>query len=553
MKNEHWLNSKTYQFHQQRVKSAKSCLPSQAIVKSKKLAQGTRLQSKFASTTNNFDLTIDEKNELFKIPIYQALKLQGLQQYVRELITMGLGYDLSQLSTMSDAKLSELIEQLKFLPGHKQRFLKLMSDLRTTNLGGSDNKENRRDNALKKPRKILSAPKKKPEPKKAAIQSEKSIKLEKAFSSNLPKFVPVSNEKSAAKCFNVYSVIKPNSRPQASFGSDQLIASIIKRHTSNSRFSENSDKKKSQNSFQTASHKTFMDDFLPNFTPVKAGARSIDALRKTIEEELFRSNSRSNNSEKQKEQQNVTAVDLDGVENLNLAESSSEDQTRLFVATMIRANFVKSLHKDTGKMIIRKSENEDAPIELLDFNRQIELFTIPEQSVEYTMKESQDFTLDNLSLVEKNSYMRISNRLSLKKDEAEEVLPSVENVSIFIAQLSQELDITKDLLLKAFATFMMMCVTQSDLFETCGWMSLVAMALLRTAFNKNIQLLGKLKTHLTIRFSSRPVQISSEVITSQLTQNTNLFEQIEGETNKNQQRIVGQLGMEILNFNSQNN
>lgn len=620
MKNEHWLNSKTYTFHQQRIKSAKSCLPSQAIVKSKKPAQGTKPQLKFFSTTHNFDLTIDEKNEMFKIPIYQALKLQGLQQYVRELITMGFGYDLAHLSTMPDAKLNELIEQLKFLPGHKQRFLKLISDLRKTNLTNNDKKENSKENAVKKPRQIFSAPKKKPEQKKVAIHSEKSKKLEMAFSPSLPKFTPVHNENSTSKCFNVYSVIKPENRTLMKIDSEQLIADIIRRHTTQSHLLDASDKKKSQNSFQTASHKTFMDDFLPNFTPVKGQGHSVDNLRKTIDEELFCSNVQSTLAEKQEEKQNVTGVDLNGIDNLNLIDSISLEQVMLFVATMMstaifisanesqsarnnrgyseakcfelldffrnlslnnqsisqntlrlnfssamdsmmqdrsdylsRANFVKALHKDTNKMVIRKSNNDELPLELTSSNRHFNLYTIPEQSVEYTVKDSQDFTFDNLSLVDKNSYARISNRLSVQKERSEDILPTVENVSALISQLSQEFDVTKELLLKAFTTFIMMTTIQTDVFDTCGWMSVVIIVLLRSAFNHNIQLLSKLKSELVIKIGLQSIQIPSEVITNLLTQNTELFEQIEVAISKSQQRILSHLGIEILNFNNQDN
>lgn len=203
-----------YSYHQSRLKRARSTLPktlnSKTISQHHEAAKSKKLE--FATSFKLNDFTIEEKNEKASIPIYLSLKVNGLQQYTTYFIQNGFGYDLKALASLDSSGLFELIENCKFLPGHKERFLKMLEQLQKTYQinGKNDNLREASRKVSKFGRQILSA--KKPESVKRKL--ENNLKVEnsaKKNDSNLQKEQKLkieSEKKFSLASFNVYENMK---------------------------------------------------------------------------------------------------------------------------------------------------------------------------------------------------------------------------------------------------------------------------------------------------------------------------------------------------------
>lgn len=101
------------------------------------------------------EFTLEEKNDVEQIPLYNFLKKYNLQQYAKQLVTEGFGYDLSILVRLNAEQRGELLGRVKFIPGHRFRFEDALQDLELSFPGIKKN----RDKKLKprKKKKVLGA------------------------------------------------------------------------------------------------------------------------------------------------------------------------------------------------------------------------------------------------------------------------------------------------------------------------------------------------------------------------------------------------------------
>ena len=83
----------------------------------------------FDSKTNISGLTENERDDLMKIPLYPLLKERGLQQYTKELVSRGYGYYLDGLCCLDDEDFDNLLNNIKVIPGHSERFRQLRRDM----------------------------------------------------------------------------------------------------------------------------------------------------------------------------------------------------------------------------------------------------------------------------------------------------------------------------------------------------------------------------------------------------------------------------------------
>ena len=203
-----------YSYHQSRLKRARSTLPktlnSKTISEHHEVAKSKKLE--FATSFKLNDFTIEEKNEKASIPIYLSLKVNGLQQYTTYFIQNGFGYDLKALANLDSSVLFELIENCKFLPGHKERFLKMLKQLQKMyQINGKNDHLGKTSRKVSKfGRQILSA--KKQENVKRKL--ENNLKDENSaikIDSNLQKEQKIkieSEKKFSLASFNVYENMK---------------------------------------------------------------------------------------------------------------------------------------------------------------------------------------------------------------------------------------------------------------------------------------------------------------------------------------------------------
>ena len=76
-------------------------------------------------------------------PLHCVLKRYALQQYSQKLCEKGFGNDLSLLARLSDEQLTELLDQVKALPGHRARFQQAIAFLQTLQCRGeTEDREN---------------------------------------------------------------------------------------------------------------------------------------------------------------------------------------------------------------------------------------------------------------------------------------------------------------------------------------------------------------------------------------------------------------------------
>lgn len=85
----------------------------------------------FDSQSNLSDFTIDERQDIHRIPLYGILRVKGLQQYTKSLVARGYGYCIEALALIEDNLFEELLDEIKTLPGHQNKFKKLREELLT--------------------------------------------------------------------------------------------------------------------------------------------------------------------------------------------------------------------------------------------------------------------------------------------------------------------------------------------------------------------------------------------------------------------------------------
>ena len=76
------------------------------------------------------EFTVDEEQHPERIPLYKFLKAFGLQQYAKKLVSQGYGYNLKKLAYKNEILMEEVIESVKFMPGHRIRFVEAMDELK---------------------------------------------------------------------------------------------------------------------------------------------------------------------------------------------------------------------------------------------------------------------------------------------------------------------------------------------------------------------------------------------------------------------------------------
>ena len=87
-----WQQQYDQKIHNQKIKNAKSALSKDTRYSSGKdpnlkavsYRDDTDRKSVYSTGSNISSYTHDEKNDLTKIPLYQHLKIKGLQQYAKE-------------------------------------------------------------------------------------------------------------------------------------------------------------------------------------------------------------------------------------------------------------------------------------------------------------------------------------------------------------------------------------------------------------------------------------------------------------------------------------
>ena len=97
-----WQTEHNQKIHNQKVRNAKSTMSKDTKYKNAKDKEmpesmqrdDTDRKSVYSSGSNLSSYTNDEKTDLTKIPLYSHLKMKGLQQYTKELVSRGYGYYL---------------------------------------------------------------------------------------------------------------------------------------------------------------------------------------------------------------------------------------------------------------------------------------------------------------------------------------------------------------------------------------------------------------------------------------------------------------------------
>ncbi|KAL4455711.1 hypothetical protein ABPG74_003121 [Tetrahymena malaccensis] len=134
-----WEEQQKNKVHQSRIKNVKAAVSNTGVRKSGKLNKSLNdsrqisqikspVQQGVAQDNQNSisDYYESEKNNLQSIPLYRILKLQNLQQYARELISRGYGYDLKKFNYLNQNQLDTLLNEIRVQPGHKTKLIDLL-------------------------------------------------------------------------------------------------------------------------------------------------------------------------------------------------------------------------------------------------------------------------------------------------------------------------------------------------------------------------------------------------------------------------------------------
>ncbi|EGR28093.1 n-terminal domain protein [Ichthyophthirius multifiliis] len=131
-----WEEQQKNKIYQQKIKNAKPALLS--INKSGKLNKSlndSKHISQLRSPNNIYyqekqisinDYYYNEKQNILQIPLYKLLKMFNLQQYAKELITRGFGYDLTKFRNLTQNQIETLFTDIKVLPGHNTKLNNLL-------------------------------------------------------------------------------------------------------------------------------------------------------------------------------------------------------------------------------------------------------------------------------------------------------------------------------------------------------------------------------------------------------------------------------------------
>ncbi|CAD8204165.1 unnamed protein product [Paramecium pentaurelia] len=116
-----WEKQQSQKLYEKRIQHAKAQVPISNKKKSTKVNESINSMN---SSISGF--TLKEKEDKESIPLYKMLKIYQLQQYAQQLITRGYGYDLVKFAMLTDNEVEYLSTDIKVLPGHKVKLLKLI-------------------------------------------------------------------------------------------------------------------------------------------------------------------------------------------------------------------------------------------------------------------------------------------------------------------------------------------------------------------------------------------------------------------------------------------
>lgn len=78
-----------------------------------------------ASTFSPNSSGAQRSSKLSDLPVFNLLKTFKLQQYTRQLETLGYASDVYKLALLLPRQRHDLLKKLKLMPGHKTKFLSL--------------------------------------------------------------------------------------------------------------------------------------------------------------------------------------------------------------------------------------------------------------------------------------------------------------------------------------------------------------------------------------------------------------------------------------------
>ncbi|CAD8211723.1 unnamed protein product [Paramecium octaurelia] len=116
-----WEKQQSQKLYEKRIQLAKAQVP---ISNKKKSTKVNESMNSINSSISGF--TNKEKEDKESIPLYKMLKIYQLQQYAQQLITRGYGYDLVKFAMLTENEVDHLFNDIKVLPGHKVKLLKLI-------------------------------------------------------------------------------------------------------------------------------------------------------------------------------------------------------------------------------------------------------------------------------------------------------------------------------------------------------------------------------------------------------------------------------------------
>lgn len=116
MKNEDkWQVQYNFKKHKEKIKNVKSSIPQ---------AQKIKVLSSARKSTN-------KDNEIIELEMLETLKHYNLQQYKNQLEKLGFFDNIAPL--LLPHNLDKVLENVKFISGHKQRFKDMIMDLKVLN------------------------------------------------------------------------------------------------------------------------------------------------------------------------------------------------------------------------------------------------------------------------------------------------------------------------------------------------------------------------------------------------------------------------------------
>jgi hypothetical protein len=96
-----------------------------------KISQAKTTLKPFMKRPSTAVLSREPMRKDVEYPLYNVLKMVGLQQYARALIDRGFGDDLGRLEMLRQGELTRLFEDIRIAPGHRIKMLSLIEYIRS--------------------------------------------------------------------------------------------------------------------------------------------------------------------------------------------------------------------------------------------------------------------------------------------------------------------------------------------------------------------------------------------------------------------------------------